>query len=192
MQQGRPLGVLDPIDDAGHIADAQGAGARARDGGLADFLQRLELPDDAQRQVQGPLTHPPAGEGDVGALQRLSDLVHREVVDAQLLRIGLDADLPVQTTDDLGLRDALDLFQRGLDHLGGELGHLPQRLLALQDHDAHRTGRGIPAQDERTLGVFGIVVAEGNPVERFAQVQGGELHVRAPLVLDRDRGEPLP
>ena len=50
---------------------------------------------------------------------------------------------------------------------------------------------GIPAQDQGPVGGLGKVVPVGDPVDGLAQVQVGEVHLRAPLVLHGDGGDAL-
>ena len=118
-------------------------------------------------------------------------VLHGQVVEAQLAEVRAHQDLALGAADHLGLADAVDLLQGRLDHLARELGHARHGVVALQHQDGDGAGAGIPAQDQRPVGGLGEVVPVGDPVDGLAQVQVGEVHLRAPLVLHGDGGDAL-
>ena len=190
-EQGRPLGLLDRVDDPGDVGDPHRRPAGQTDVGRGDVVQALELAIDSQTQMQWPLTDLAAGEGDVAAHERPTDVLHVDAVDRHLAGIGLDQDLAVGAAHDLGSADAVHLLEGRLHHLTGELRQRLEAPVSLQHQDADRSRARIPAQNDRPVRGLRKIVPEGDPVDRLSQMEIGEVHLRSPLVLHRDDGDAL-
>ncbi len=190
-EQGGALRLLDRVDHPGDVGDAHRRPTGQADVGRLDVVQLLELAVDPQAQLQRPLAHPAAGERDVAAHQRPADVLDVDAVDRHLAAVGLDQDLAVGAAHHLGPADAVHLLEGRLHHLAGELGQGLETAGSLEHQDADRPRARVPAQDHRPVRGLGKVVAEGHPVDRLAQMEVGEVHLGAPLVLDGDDRDAL-
>ena len=138
VEPGHALAFLDRIVDRGYVAEADDAALLGDEkADLADLVEGLELADDAEGVLEGPLADRPALEVAVEGVDAAGDVLDGQTVEGELLRVGLDLDLALDAAGDLGRADALDLLEARLDELLGELLELEERPVAGegQGHD---------------------------------------------------------
>ena len=156
---------------------------------LADLGDVRELAGDAEGVLEAAPADGPPLDIPVEVVEPLGDVFRGQAVKGDAGRIELDHDLPDVAARDLGLADAFDLLQAGLDD---QLAEIPELARALrpgngQDHDG--PGRGVERDDDRRLGFprDGLAAV----IERLPRVEKGEVHVGAPGELEGQEREAL-
>ena len=190
VEAGHALALLDAVADRGHVAEADDAALRGDEqADLADLVERLELADDAEGVLERPLADGPALEVAVEGVDAAGDVVDRQPVEGQLLRVGVDLDLALDAAGDLGRADALDLLEARLDELLGQLLELEEGAVAGEGQGHDRPALRVEGDDGRALGVLGEAVL--GVVELLPGVEHGEVHVRAPVELEGQERDAL-
>jgi hypothetical protein len=154
--------LSEPVVDAGHVPDPQPARARAGGGAAprlqrhsADLRHRLELAQRAQRVAVAAAQHRSARRAGVGRVQRPGHGIDVDAVALQQPGVHLDADLPLETARDDGLRDAVHLLEATLQHRLRQLPEQPEVRGTGQPQGENRLGGRIGAQHRRPARAVG-------------------------------------
>ncbi len=150
---GVAAGLLDDLEGHGLFAVGADAGAhlgpavldraevaqahrravlRRGDHELADGGDGAELADGADADLSRLLVEMAGGDGEVVDAEHLDDGLGREAERVEAGPLEVDLDLAIGAALDRDLRHALDLLERGAEHVVGELARLAERARAVE------------------------------------------------------------
>ena len=141
--------------DARHVAENNIASLLVAYDDAPDFVHRAELVEHADHVAGVLVVEAAAGLVEILLTQDVRDLGDRDAQLGQALLVDLDANLLFSAAEHLDGRHAFRRFETLLEFLFGQVAQLAQAQVAEDLHPHDRIMRGIEAQHDGLLGIFG-------------------------------------